>query len=291
MSDPKHLPHLLKLLDDESPVVQEAVAKELAALGPSLETELSRLPEPPDEVQRGLIRALLETYDGPSRLKKAWPDWLGMEEGKEKLEAAFTLLAEFQNGPNYPVKLKSLLDQLARQYDATHSERDAYELADFLFKIKGFRGAESDYYNPSNSNLVYVIEKKRGIPISLACIYILVGHRLWLNIEGCNFPGHFLARTYLEDRIVLVDCFNGGEFLDEKAITDMNPPESSQTVREILRMEADSETIISRVLRNLIGAYQQSNDQENRDLMLHLLKGLERHKSRRPWWPWGGAIR
>lgn len=62
MPDPKTLPHLLKLLDDDSKVVQEAVLKELAAFGPTLEEELSRLPEPPDARQKELLQHLLQKF-------------------------------------------------------------------------------------------------------------------------------------------------------------------------------------------------------------------------------------
>ena len=286
MSDPKQLPYLLRLLDDKSPVVQEAVLKELAAFGPSLEEELSRLPQPPDENQERVIRTLLEAYNRTllkrlPDLKGIWPNWLDLEDSKEKLEEGFALLSEFRNGPAYPLKLKPMLDQLAKEYDLTYGGRDSYQLADFLFKVKGLKGAsESDYYHPNNSNLVFVIEKKRGIPISLAAIYILVGHRLGLNIEGCDFPRHFMARTYLGDKIFLVDCFRGGEFIDEKTILDGNSRELSRTIQNLIRREIDAETIIARVLANLINAYHQAGDQESRDLLLDLLKDLEKHRRR-----------
>ena len=291
MPDPKQLPYILKLLDDKSPLVQEAVAKGLASYGPSLEEELAKLSEPPDENQKGAIRTLLKAYN-KIILKRVWPDWLDLEDSKEKLEEGFALLAEFQNGLAYPIKLKPLLDRLAGEYDSTHARRDVYQLADFLFKDKGFEGAKFDYNNPNNSNLVYVIEKRQGIPISLVGVYILVGHRLGLKIEGCNLPGHFLARTYLGDKIFLVDCFNGGEFidenilLDEKTLIDMNL-QPSKAIQDTIRTEAATEVIIARVLRNLIDAYQRIDDQEKISLMIDLLRDLERRQGRRTGEPLG----
>jgi regulator of sirC expression with transglutaminase-like and TPR domain len=162
--------------------------------------------------------------------------------------------------------LKDLLGGLAQEYSAKTPRSDEISLARFLFKEKGFRGSESDYYNPANSNLVYVIEKKRGIPISLACVYMLVGRRLGLEIEGCGFPGHFLARIRSGGRMLLADCFNGGRLL---ADSDMELS-SSEAVREILRTRMSPERIVARVLNNLIRAYQLAESAENGQLMADL---------------------
>ena len=151
-----------------------------------------------------------------------------------------------------------------------------YTLSRFLFREKGLKGTgESDYYNPFNSNLVYVVQKRRGIPISLVCIYILIGRRVGLKIEGCNFPGHFLARTYFKDRLVLVDCFNGGQFLDEETILTMNQKEASSMVKKVIRAPTDAKTIMERVLLNLIRAYQEVDNAKNERLIRRLLNLLE----------------
>lgn len=266
MPDPKDLPYLLKLLDDESEVVREAVMKELAAFGESLEEELARLPQSPDTSQQSLLRHILEDYRR-DWLKGAWLSWLEIEGDNEKLEAAFSLLSDFQNGRMYPDKLKNLLDQLADEYSASNTERNVFELSRFLFKVKALKGAKLDYYNPRNSNLVYVIKEKRGLPISLASIYILVGHRLGLEIEGCDSPGHFLARTVSGDEMFLVDCFNGGRFLPEKDI---------EAVKE---RQTDAVTIIARVLRNLINSFDEVDDLVNSRFMMELLEILDKERS------------
>ncbi|MBI4436633.1 MAG: hypothetical protein HY590_04395 [Candidatus Omnitrophica bacterium] len=276
MPDPKKLPYLLKLLEDESQLVQEAVLKELAAFGPSLEEELARLPEAMNAQKRQVLKTLLAD-DERKWLKQIWPSWFRLEGDREKLEAALTLLSEFQSGRHYPAKLKALLDVLSEEYQASTPQKDEATLADFLFKVKQLKGAEEDYYNPQNSNLIYVIEKKRGIPISLACVYILVGHRLGLNVEGCNFPGHFLARIRPEGHTIFVDCFNDGTFLEEKEILAMNT-DSFQSLKEIFDADTDAETMMNRVLRNLVGAYQQAGDAANSYLMFELLNILERDR-------------
>ena len=111
MPDPKQLPYLLKLLDDDSKVVKKAVLKELNGFGPSLEEELARLPEPLTAEQRRTLQNILQERSR-DLLKKNWPKWRDLDDDKEKLEAALGLVAEFQTGFVYPVKLKALLNGL-----------------------------------------------------------------------------------------------------------------------------------------------------------------------------------
>lgn len=276
MSDPAKLPYLLKLLDDESQEVQSAVLKEILSYGASLETELQKLGDQVNENHRMLIKDLLTGYS-QANLREQWKSWFKIENEYEKVERAIDLLSEFQNGPTYPLKLKTQLDALAHElWDHHHAKVDPVKLADFLFKTKYFRGVSPlDYYNPSHSNLVHVIESRSGIPLSLALIYMLVGYRLGMNIEGCNFPGHFLARYGAEDgTVTFVDCFNGGRFLDEAAILEMNPglPES---VRETLHVKATPFQIVGRILHNLIRSYEEIHQAENASLMTDLLGDLE----------------
>lgn len=271
MPNLKQLPYLLKLVDDDSGTVRRAVLKELAGFGPDLEREVSRLAPAFDKSH---LKELLEDYRR-TVLKDEWSGWQSLPGFYERLEAAFSLLTTFQNGMSHPLGLKEALDAVAAEYSARHGKSDVYALAVFLFREKGLSGADSDYYNPTNSNLVHVIETKRGIPISLTCIYMLVGHRLGLEIGGCNFPGHFLARTVIEGEIFLVDCFNGGQFLREESLS-MN--DVAEGVREMIRSGADVETIVARVLHNLIRAYEQSGYPENMQLMTDLLEAVENFK-------------
>lgn len=273
MPNPSNLPHLLKLLDDDSPVVQENVLKELSAFGPSLQLELARLHLPVSEDLQQRMTNLLEEFNG-RWLRESWSSWFELESDKEKLETALSLLAEYQYGRGYPVQLKSLLDQLAEEFRKTTKKQDALALAHFLFKVKRFRGADADYYNPINSNLIFVIEEKKGIPISLACVYILVGHRLKYDIEGINFPGHFLARANSGKRSFIVDCYNGGRCIGEQEAVSWNngPP---VPITDLLPLECDAPTIIARVLRNLTNAYQQEGNVNNVELVTELLEMME----------------
>jgi regulator of sirC expression with transglutaminase-like and TPR domain len=83
-------------------------------------------------------------------------------------------------------------------------------LNDFLFGANGFKGNISEYYDPRNSMLHRVLERRLGIPITLSIVYIEVGRRAGLRVEGVGLPGHFVVRAYEPDsgEGVLVDPFN-----------------------------------------------------------------------------------
>lgn len=274
MPDKGQLTFLLRLLDDDSASVRESVLKELNAFGPNLELELARqnivLSADDQRVMKGILEEHRATW-----LRDVWPGWFAVEDDKQRLESALNFLAQFMHGRTYHVSLQQLLDTLAQRYAAEDGRNDARQLAHFLFETLALQGAlQEDYYNPFNSSLIHVIEQKRGIPISLACVYILVGNRLGFKVEGINLPGHFLAKCISGGRSYAVDCYNGGQFLndDDFAAVQTRPP---ITLQEVLGLECQSPTIIARVLRNIVNAYKQSGPEANAHLMSDLLTMME----------------
>jgi len=91
----------------------------------------------------------------------------------------------------------------------------------YLFNELGFTGNREHYDDPRNSCLNQVLDKRTGIPISLALIYIEVGRRAGVRVEGVNFPGHFLVRALQDlhtddpDEGLIIDPFHGGAILNE----------------------------------------------------------------------------
>ncbi len=273
MGDQGQLVHLLRLLDDESPVVQDELARAFFAYGPLLMVDLVALDVSPAALSmvEGLVAGECRRV-----LRCGWDGWLAAGDASEaeRLENALGLIAEFQNGPDYGVSLSALLDGLAEEYRLRGGTVDEETLARFLFKEKGLEGDRSNYYHPQNSNLVYVIEARRGLPISLACVYMLVGHRLGFEIGGCNWPNHFYARVKLRYESVLVDCFNGGRMLDRESFLKLQGP-SKEAAGAVVDRAASVEAIVGRVLGNLVRAYQHESHEENSRLMLVLLQSLE----------------
>ncbi len=270
MPDPQNLQYLIRLLDDDSEVVRDSVLTELSAFGPFLEIELSRSNIKTSDELRHQMRNLLGEH-ARRWLRHQWGSVATVTGEKARIEFAAGLIAEFQYGPGYPATLSVLLDKLTAEYRKREPEPSVLSLASFLFKTRGLRGADKDYYNPFHSNLVYVIEEGRGNPLSLSCVYILVGHRVGLDIEGCNFPGHFLAQARTDNETFVVDCFNGGRFLEKADILDVNRGAATQ-LRDLLMNPCPPNTIITRMLRNLVHAYRQEDKPENVSLLTDLLQ-------------------
>lgn len=144
-------------------------------------------------------------------------------------------------------------------------ERDVYEivtrLAEFLHEEQGFAGNSEDYSDPRNSFLNEVLERKLGIPISLAVIWIEVAKRLRLPIVGVGLPGHFIVKwTGAEE--VLIDPFNGGRVLTvndcKERLRDIysSPPRW----HDHYLARATNHEIVARMLRNLKATYLQGGD-------------------------------
>jgi regulator of sirC expression with transglutaminase-like and TPR domain len=137
----------------------------------------------------------------------------------------------------------------------------------FLFEEMGYAGNHSQYDDPRNSYVNQVIERKLGIPISLAVIQIELTRRLGLPLDGVSFPGHFLVRLPVDDGILVLDPFNKGrpvsaEELKERASPHLGgePPDDRQLL-EILA-PATHRMILARMLRNLKGLYVEAGDWE-----------------------------
>jgi len=94
-------------------------------------------------------------------------------------------------------------------------------IAEHMYGLLGFRGNEDDYYDPRNSLIPDVIERRLGIPITLALVFCEIARRAGVIARGVSFPGHFLVRidaAGTEDAPVAVDPFFGGHRLDTEAL-------------------------------------------------------------------------
>ena len=118
-----------------------------------------------------------------------------------------------------PQPFMDILDSYAAEIDARmRMEFDGVErlqvLHEFFFREQGFAGNESDYYNPRNSCINEVIASRRGIPISLAVVYLSVAERLEMPMAGVSLPGHFIVRYDEDDFHTFIDVYNSGQLLD-----------------------------------------------------------------------------
>jgi hypothetical protein len=174
--------------------------------------------------------------------------------------------------PRHP-GLGEQLDGLAAEFRRSGSPMSPTALARFLFTEKGLRGAEGDYYNPANSDLAQVIASSQGIPITLACVFMLVGHRLGFAVHGCDVPEHFLTRVREDGRDVVIDCFDGGKVLEPEKLSQLERKYAPEFTR-LLKSKAEPEAIVARVLRNLINAYHLAGERQASQFMWSLAEDL-----------------
>jgi regulator of sirC expression with transglutaminase-like and TPR domain len=131
-----------------------------------------------------------------------------------------------------------------------------------LFIEEKFRGNSEEYFDPRNSYLNQVIDRRLGIPISLSTLYLAVSQRLGLEMSGVNLPAHFLVRTGQGEATVFVDPFHGGQLLDrpgcERRLAEVTGQELS--LPDSAFSGCSTHTIVSRMLRNLKAIYLREHN-------------------------------
>jgi len=159
--------------------------------------------------------------------------------------------------------------QLPRECGA---EERVVALNQFLYGELGYWGNTDDYYDPRNSYLNEVIERKTGIPITLSILYMELGRRIGLPLEGISFPGHFLVRLRMRGGMLVLDPFSGGAPQSEDELRSRvkrvipdgvadDLPASELPLDQFLE-PATNRQILSRVLRNLKGIYREADKPE-----------------------------
>ena len=147
-------------------------------------------------------------------------------------------------------------------------------LNEYLFDELGFDGAEEDYYDPGNSFLNVVLDKKTGIPITLSIIYAEVAKSIGLDLQIIGFPGHVIVKY--KEKIIL-DPFYSGRLLtieDLEEILTRNFGEVVEFIPEYLN-EATTDQLLTRLLRNLKNAYTQSYAYNNAMKCTDMILGMQ----------------
>jgi regulator of sirC expression with transglutaminase-like and TPR domain len=157
------------------------------------------------------------------------------------------------------------LDELAHRVDAAAAGRDAASMLRamraVLFDEAGFRGNTEDYYDPRNSFLNEVLERRAGIPITLSVVYMEVARRAGFEVQGVGFPGHFLVKHVAGDRAVFVDAFNGGELLSSDDLVARHRARAPGQDLDPRALDAVTpRQIVSRMLHNLKRIYAEKGD-------------------------------
>lgn len=134
-----------------------------------------------------------------------------------------------------------------------------------LYDERGFSGNQADFYDPRNSYLNEVIDRRLGIPITLALLQIDIASRVGLPLKGVSFPGHFLVSLPLEEGLLVLDPFHRGRSIDLdelKARAQPHLPDGEIEEEQLseLLSPASNRAILSRMLRNLKALYSERED-------------------------------
>jgi len=149
------------------------------------------------------------------------------------------------------------------------AEERVVALNEFLFEELGFHGNTEAYYDPRNSYLNEVMDRRSGIPITLSVLYMALGRRIGLPLEGVSFPGHFLVRMRLRSGMLVLDPFTGGSPQSEAELrarlqrvipigATKGVPLAELPLEQFLE-PATNRQILARVLRNLKGIYREAD--------------------------------
>lgn len=184
------------------------------------------------------------------------------------LDVAALLLGELDEQPIDLAHYRGVIDGIAaaaarvRDQLVDRSFAGARAITQVLFLELGFRGNTDDYYDPRNSFLHEVIDRRVGIPITLCVLYMEVARRIDERVTGVGFPGHFLVRAHDGDQAVVLDPFNAGAVLSRSDLDELNRRVSGADARLDPSILAPTSTrqILTRILVNLAGIYGKRGD-------------------------------
>jgi regulator of sirC expression with transglutaminase-like and TPR domain len=266
---------IAKLLRDDDPRTVDLVKDQLTLQGVAALPSLQDLLTMYDEQVTEHVKDVMGRIDSDEAAQKLGDVCRNFAE-YDDLEAFCWLLARAMIPGTEVAEWRALLDQWAGQLTQFRAPGDTAEdrvrlLAHFLGGQLDFHGNTDDYYNPDNTLLSRVITTRLGIPITLTLLYIVIGRRCGLRVEGINFPGHFLAR---HDGVIF-DPFERGRII---GITECRQILARQKL-ELQPNHLETATpieIARRILANLLYVYQSEEDTDAAGRVTAWLHALDR---------------
>lgn len=288
---------LIALLDDDDPEVFQHIEQKLLSLGkqaiPFLEEEWGELKDIYHQ-QR------LENIIHQLQFNDLLQEFLAWKETKEQdLLHGVYLICKYRF-PDYDKQLLiNAIEKLRLDvWLEMNFEMSPYEkvriINYILYQIHGFKGNVENYHDPSNSFINQVLESKKGNPILLATIYVLISQRLNIPIYGVNLPQHFVL-AYLEEIstsytamrfndieemlsntgkiLFYINAFNGGTVFS-KSNLEQFLQQINITANKDFLVPCSNIDMIKRILRNLASAYQKLNKTQKQQEILKILYAL-----------------
>jgi len=269
---------------DESAITQLAAAPDAAA------RELVRQADILARRAEGLKRIVQDVQLAP--VLKQLSEWQASEEQGDLLLGG--LLVASLAHPDIDIqRYIDRVDQMATEIqqsllaEATDEEKLA-AIKRYLFVENGFHGGRNDFFHQANNLLDRVIDDREGMPITLCVLYMELGRRIGLPIEGVGLPGRFVVRyRSRKGETMLIDVFEKAELLSETAVAMMVMVNSQRLITESDLKSQTPIKILTRILRNLIGSAEQARDFES---MRRYTEGLVALHPENPEFRWARAL-
>lgn len=280
--DETEMRSLLTLLDEEDPRSLEMVRRQILRIGEPILPFLDELRASGSE-----LAAKADAMARQLRFKNLKEDFLRLAASPEPdLEKGALLLCRFGYPGIKPAVYSAWLDRVAAMVqDDLPSDADAamafQRLNSHLFQAMGFAGNETHYYDPDNSFLHRVIETRRGIPVSLSVLYLLLAQRLRLPVYGVGTPGHFLVGFRPGPHACFIDAFNRGRILELAEVRRMLV-RSGYEFRPEFVSPCTPRDVVIRMMRNLISIYQKMGATDRSEMLSGLVEIMLTGKSPRP---------
>jgi regulator of sirC expression with transglutaminase-like and TPR domain len=283
MTSKSEIESLLFLMDDPDPFVQESVQNRLQELGeqavPLLDQYKSTVKgaDAKDKVNEVIHKLTFSTLES---------DFIEVLEGglktRKSLEVAILTIARFGNPTlrisEYQKKLDHFVQMVEPQVKYKLDEkRKMKRLLNFIFEDLNFHGDAEDYHAPQNCFLDQVIDRRKGLPISLSLIVMFMARRLQLPFFGINMPIHFMLNYVGDKEELLIDPYDNGAIVTYDQCYFFLKKNNVEPRPEHFQMATNLD-IVLRCLRNLIHSYERKKEMERVEDLGRLLNIAEMYK-------------
>lgn len=268
---------LVTLLEDDDPRLQQLLAEQLVRMGATgCEVLEQTLREGTPPARRHAARLLRDVRE--QQAEGCFLEYCRREETID-LETGNWLLAKTRyptlDDAAYRARLDQMAQELRERLTGRETPRATIEVCNhYLFQLLNFRGNVADYYDPDNSYLNRVLDRRLGIPISLSVVYLLLARRLNLPLYGVGLPGHFVLTWRSPDVAFFVDPFNGGQLLAEDECRRLAIRHAGVFHNDFL-LPLTTRKILTRQCQNLHAIYRAS-DPRRAERMRRFLEVLTR---------------
>lgn len=253
---------LRRLLSDEDSSAIRLLEEAFVAKGEQSVSLLSQVIAEDSEVARNNAKMILIAVKRDLAIKEFTKF---CAQGND-LETGAFLLAETRyptiSRDKYCPQLDEIADQLRLQVSPEDPQFSIQAINHLLFERLKFRGNKENYYDPDNSYINRVMDRRTGIPITLSTLYLFLTTRLGLPVAGVGMPGHFILKWEKRDseaRPLFIDPFNRGNILTEKDCADFLGRSGFAFSPEMLAV-VNSRRILARMCNNLVAVYRQTGE-------------------------------